>query len=142
MMLSAIALTLFPYPLARAYTDDATVIAFATTLIPLAGFFQVFDGTQVVSIGVLRGAGDTRTPMVVNLLGYWLVGLPVSLWLGFRTSLGAPGLWWGFVIGLAIVAIVLVLRVRQKLWGPLERLQVDLPPPAVIEPEGSGTRTA
>ena len=52
-------------------------------LLPIAGVFQVFDGLQVVSIGVLRGVGDTRAPVVLNVLGFWLLGLPVSVWLGF-----------------------------------------------------------
>lgn len=142
MAFSALMLTLFPGPLARAYTHDPAVIGFAMQLIPLAGFFQVFDGTQVVSIGVLRGVGDTRTPMIVNLLGYWLVGLPVSLWLGFRTPLGAPGLWWGLVLGLAVVAMVLLVRVRRRLWAPLERLVIDHPHPDPEAQRRSGTGVA
>jgi len=127
MSLSACAFLLLPGALARAYTPDAAVVAFAATLIPIAGVFQVFDGLQVVSIGVLRGAGDTRTPLVFNLVGYWLLALPFSLWLAFPQGLGAIGLWWGLVAGLALVGVALAVRVRVRLWAPLERLRVDDP---------------
>ena len=72
------------------------------------GAFQIFDGTQVVSIGILRGLADTRAPFVIAVLGFWLLGFPVSLWLGFRTPLGPAGLWWGLVVGLAAVAVLLL----------------------------------
>jgi MATE family multidrug resistance protein len=97
-------------------------------LIPLAGVFQVFDGIQVTSIGILRGLGDTRAPMITAIAGYWLLGLPVSLWLGFHLGHGPVGLWWGLVLGLAIVAIFLLIRVRWKVRQPLERLQVESGP--------------
>jgi MATE family multidrug resistance protein len=109
---------------ARVYTTDAGVAAVAVLLIPLAGLFQVFDGTQVVSIGVLRGTGDTRTPMIANILGFWLVGMPVSWWLGLRTPLGPRGLWLGLVVGLAVVAAFLVLRVRRRLAGEVSRVVI------------------
>ena len=62
------------------------------------------DGMQAVGAGVLRGLGDTRVPLVAMLSGYWLIGVPVSVWLGFKTQLGPVGLWWGFVAGLGSVA--------------------------------------
>jgi hypothetical protein len=82
--------------------------------------------------------------MIVNLLGYWMVGLPVSLLLGFRLERGATGLWWGLVVGLAVVAIFLLVRLRLRLSRPLRRVVMDEEehrpgggqPPAV----GSGTR--
>ena len=89
--------------------------------------FQVFDGLQVVAAGVLRGVGDTRAPMLINVLAFWLVGMPVSLWLGFRMELGVAGLWWGFVAGLAAVAALLLLRVRNRMRKSLERVKVDQP---------------
>jgi MATE family multidrug resistance protein len=133
MTLSMCMLLLFPYALARVYTPDAQVVALAAALIPIAGVFQVFDGLQVVSIGVLRGTGDTRTPMIVNLIGYWLCALPFGLWLAFGRGLGPRGLWWGLVAGLMVVALVLLTRVRGRLWGPLERLHVDEVPLAAAE---------
>ena len=100
-------------------------------MIPIAGVFQVFDGIQVVSIGVLRGVGDTRTPLIVSLIGYWLIALPISLWLGFRAGWGPQGLWWGLVVGLILVAMLLLIRVRMRLWRRLERLVIDESPVAV-----------
>jgi MATE family multidrug resistance protein len=117
-----------PGPLARLYTDAPEVIAVAMALIPLAGVFQVFDGIQVTSIGVLRGLGDTRTPMLTGILGFWLLGLPVSLLLAFRLGFGPTGLWWGLVLGLVAVAVVLLARLRRQLRRPLTRIHLDAPP--------------
>jgi MATE family multidrug resistance protein len=128
MAVSAIVMLLAPETLARAYTTDTAVAQLAATLIPIAGVFQVFDGTQVVSIGVLRGTGDTRTPMLVNVLGYWVIALPLSAWLGLRTAAGPAGMWWGLVVGLAVVALILVTRVRSRLRGKLRRVMIDKAP--------------
>jgi MATE family multidrug resistance protein len=125
MVLSAVVLLALPGAFARAYTSVPGVVAVAALLIPIAGVFQVFDGLQVVSAGVLRGAGDTRAPLIANVLGFWLVGMPVSLWLGFRTGLGVVGLWWGFVAGLAAVAAFLVFRVRALLSSAVARISVE-----------------
>jgi MATE family, multidrug efflux pump len=133
MAVSGAAMLCFPRFLAHAYTTDSAVIGIAITLIPLAGVFQVFDGTQVVSIGILRGTGDTRTPMVVNILGYWVIGLPLAAYLGLRTSAGPAGMWWGLVAGLAIVAVILLARVRSRLRGTLTRLALEAPLPSTAE---------
>jgi len=125
MALSACVLLALPRMFASAYTSVPGVVAVAALLIPIAGVFQVFDGLQVVSAGVLRGAGDTRAPLLSNVLGFWLVGMPVSLWLGFKAGLGVVGLWWGFVAGLAVVAAFLVLRVRELLSRPVARISVE-----------------
>jgi multidrug resistance protein, MATE family len=77
---------------------------------------------------VLRGAGDTRASLISNLLGFWLVGLPVSLLLGFKAGLGVVGLWWGFVAGLAAVAAFLVTRIRVLLARPVARVRLDADP--------------
>jgi MATE family multidrug resistance protein len=129
MALSTTAMLASPRTIARIYTDQPTVLAVAASLIPLAGVFQVFDGLQVVSIGILRGLADTRGPMIINVVGFWLVGLPVSAWLGFRTSLGPRGLWWGLVAGLAVVALVLLARVRARFAGEVVRIVIDAPEP-------------
>lgn len=120
------ALFLFaPMPLAAAYTPVAEVLALAVVFIPIAGFFQVFDGLQVVSAGILRGLGDTRAPVVVNLLGFWLVGMPVSLALAFPLGFGPAGLWWGLVAGLGAVAVFLLLRIRRQLRRDQKRVEVE-----------------
>jgi len=128
MTFSGFVFLLLPEVLAGLYTNTPAVLALAASLIPIAGLFQVFDGVQVVSIGVLRGTGDTRTPMIVALLGFWFVGMPVSLLLGFPAGLGPQGLWWGFVAGLAAVATFLLLRVRSRLAGEIARLDLDAEP--------------
>ena len=125
MACSAGVFLLAPRLLARAYTADAAVIAVSVSLIPLAGVFQVFDGVQAVCAGVLRGAGDTRVPMLANLLGFWALGLPVGAAFAFRLGLGPAGLWWGLVVGLAAVAVILLWRVRVKLATHVERVDVE-----------------
>ena len=125
MAASALVMLAVPAALAGVYTRDAQVLAVAAALIPLAGVFQLFDGLQVVSIGVLRGVGDTRTPMLVNAVGYWVVGLPLGSWLGIGRGLGPRGLWWGLVAGLAAVGIILAVRVRVRLARPVARVRLD-----------------
>jgi MATE family multidrug resistance protein len=116
-----------PRLLASVYSRDEAVLALAAILIPLAGVFQVFDGLQVVSAGVLRGVADTRYPMIIGLVGFWLVGLPISLWLAFGLDQGATGLWWGLVAGLAAVSLALLARVRARFGQELTRVTVDIP---------------
>ena len=121
MSVTAIILVSFAPWLARAFTADQAVLAVAAILIPIAGVFQVFDGIQGVSAGILRGAGDTRIPMWSNLAGY-SVALPLGAWLCFRWGWGAPGIWWGLVAGLAAVAALLGWRVHVIVGGELKRL--------------------
>ena len=118
-----------PALLAGIYTTDETVLALAVLLLPIAGLFQIFDGAQAVSLGVLRGMGDTRAPVAIAIIGFWLCGMPVSLWLAYRADLGAVGLWWGFVAGLAAVALFLVARIRQRLRRAVMRVEIDVPIP-------------
>jgi MATE family multidrug resistance protein len=125
MSCTGVLFLLVPDAIAARYTTDLPVAALAATLIPIAGVFQVFDGIQAVCAGVLRGLGDTRAPFVINLAGFWLAGFPVSVVLGFQTRLGAVGLWWGFVAGLAAVAVLLLLRVRNRMRGRIARTTVE-----------------
>lgn len=125
MAFTATVLIAFPGPLARIFTTDAAVLAVTATLIPIAGIFQVFDGVQGVSSGILRGAGDTRAAMYINLLAFAVVGLPVGAWLCFGRGLGAEGMWWGLVFGLAMAAASLGWRVHSHLGRSLTRLEVD-----------------
>ncbi|MEO7085530.1 MAG: MATE family efflux transporter [Gemmatimonadaceae bacterium] len=124
MTLTGVIFLSMPVLLARAFTSDPAVIALSAVLIPIAGVFQVFDGAQAVGAGVLRGAGDTTIPLLVMLAAYWLIGVPVSWYFGFRTSLGAVGLWWGFVVSLAAVALFLFLRIRVVFRGTIRRVGV------------------
>ena len=92
------------------------MVVAAAAVLPIAAAFAIFDGTQAVGCGVLRGMGRVRPAMLFNLLGYWLLGLPVGAWLAFRSDWGLAGIWWGLAGGLALVAVALVLYVRAR--GP------------------------
>lgn len=134
MCVAAAVFLLAPVPLARLYTVDAEVVALAAGLIPIAGLFQVFDGTQVVSAGILRGIGDTRFPMFANVIGFWMVGLPLSAYLGFTAGLGAEGLWWGSLLALIAVAALLLHRVRLRLRRSMQRVVIDRRPADAARP--------
>lgn len=116
MIAMGLLLFLWPGPMLRAFTTDVRVLAIGGSLLAIAAAFQLFDGIQAVATGVLRGIGDTRTPMVTNMIGHWLVGLPVGYLLCFQSGWGVRGLWIGLSTGLIIVSIVLtaawVLRTR------------------------------
>ena len=124
MCVTALAFLFAPRLLAAMMTNDPAVVAIAATLIPVAGVFQVFDGGQAVGAGVLRGIGDTRAPLISMLAGYWLLGLPISAWLGFRTGLREVGLWYGFVVSLGVVAVFLLLRIRALFGRDLRRIEL------------------
>jgi MATE family multidrug resistance protein len=79
----------------------------------LAAAFQIFDGIQTVSTGALRGLGETRAPMVANLVGYWVLGLPLGLTLCFGLKWGIYGLWIGLTLALIVIASTLLLRWRR-----------------------------
>jgi MATE family, multidrug efflux pump len=127
MVCTAVLFLTAPVGLARLYTPDVEVIRVAAALIPLAGIFQVFDGTQTVATGILRGLGETRVAMLVNLLGYWCIGLPVSYLYGIHLGRGPVALWWGLVLGLGVVATVLLIRVRLALAREQRRVVIDDP---------------
>lgn len=115
MGLCALLFVSVPESLVRLYTPDETVIALGAQLLLMAALFQVFDGAQVAGISILRGAGDTRGPMILGAVGYWLVGVPTGYYLAFHTSMGAVGIWAGLCFGLAVVSMLLGWRVRQFL---------------------------
>lgn len=125
MTLSAAVFLVAPEWLATRYTHDPATVAVAVALIPLAGWFQVFDGLQAVTSGVLRGTGDTKVPAVLHMLAFWGVGVPLGAFLGFRTPLRERGLWIGLVAGLAAAAILQSMRVATRLRGNILRLTVD-----------------
>lgn len=89
---------------------NAGMLATATTLLGIAAIFQVVDGLQVTANGALRGLQDTRMPLVVSLVSYWLIGLSMGVWLGFGQHLGVRGLWYGLTLGLFCAAGALVGR--------------------------------
>lgn len=92
------------------FVTNAAVTALAAQLLLVAGFFQIFDGIQITSSGALRGFEDTRAPMFIGVLSYWLVALPISYLCAFKLGFGPRGIWFGFVTGLALAATALVAR--------------------------------
>ena len=109
---SASLMLLIPARIAGVYTEDPEVIAIAVRLLFLAAIFQLSDGIQVSSAGILRGLNDTRVPMLITVVAYWLVGLPLGALLAFQFDLGARGMWIGLIAGLTAAAILLTLRYR------------------------------
>jgi multidrug resistance protein, MATE family len=125
MAVTAVLFLALPGPLTALYTSEPEVVLIAVALIPVAGVFQVFDGLQVVAAGVLRGIGDTTVPFLANLVAFWGIGMPIGLYLCFRTPAGPVGLWWGLVAALAAVALFLVARVRIRMRRDLIRIMID-----------------
>jgi multidrug resistance protein, MATE family len=125
MAVMAVVFLALPGPLTALYTSEPEVVLIAVALIPVAGVFQVFDGLQVVAAGVLRGIGDTTVPFLANLVAFWGIGMPIGLYLCFRTPAGPVGLWWGLVAALAVVALFLVARVRVRMRRDVVRIMID-----------------
>jgi MATE family multidrug resistance protein len=92
----------------RAFSDDPRVLAIGVGLLRIAAAFQLFDGAQAVATGILRGTGETRIPMVTNVVGHWVLGLPAGYVLCFVWGWGVAGLWIGLSIGLIFVSAILV----------------------------------
>lgn len=97
-----------PRPLLNLFTHDPGVVTLGVSLLAIAAIFQLFDGLQAVSTGLLRGLGDTRTAMVCHVVGHWVIGLPLGYALCFWQGWGVPGLWTGLSTGLILIGIVLV----------------------------------
>ena len=113
MTLAAIVLLAIPGPLIKLYTHDPQVLAVGPGLLLIVAAFEVFDAIQSVSTGALRGLGETRIPMLANLLGYWALGLPLGLFLCFGLKLGIRGLWLGLTLALIVIALLLLTRWRR-----------------------------
>jgi len=116
---------LLPGPLSRMLAAHTEVQNIAAVLIPIAGVFQIGDGIQVVAVGCLRGMGDMRSAVIANVVGFWIIGLPVGYWLAFEQELGPAGLWWGLVSGLSVVAVGLLWVVYRRAAEKRGRLAVD-----------------
>lgn len=108
MAAAGVLLLIAPQYVAHVFTTDRAVIRTAVSLLVMAAAFQLFDGIQTVATGALRGAGDTRTPMICHLLGYWLFGLPLGYVLCFIVGWGVVGLWAGLSLALILIGLVLL----------------------------------
>lgn len=107
MVVAALTFVILPRQLIGLFSKNADVLSVGTSLLLLAAIFQLFDGIQGVITGTLRGIGDTRTPMVVNLIAHWLVGLPTGYLLCFVVGWGVYGLWVGLSLGLIVTGVIL-----------------------------------
>lgn len=96
------------------YTEDQAVIRIAAQLLIIAGFFQLFDGTQVVGLGILRGVGDVNIPTVITFIAYWIIGIPLGYFLGIVLDMGVNGIWYGLTFGLLTASILLFFRFQHQ----------------------------
>jgi multidrug resistance protein, MATE family len=131
MACTAATFVLVPRALMGAFTRDEGVVQLGASLLAVAAIFQIFDGVQGVTTGVLRGLGDTRTPMLWNLFAHWFIGLPGGYVLCFVLGRGVIGLWWGLSVGLIICGVALLVvwarRIRAlRLGRPGESVKSDV----------------
>lgn len=110
MICAGVVFLVAPRPLITLYTHDARVLALGPSLLWIAAAFQIFDGIQTVSTGALRGLGETRVPMFANLVGYWVMGLPLGFILCFVLRWGVYGMWIGLTLSLVVIASTLLIR--------------------------------
>ncbi len=92
------------------FSKDPQVLELAASFLFIAALFQIFDGVQVIALGALRGVSDVKAPVIIVLVSYWMFALPVAFFLAFILELGGQGVWWGLLLGLALVAPVLLIR--------------------------------
>jgi MATE family multidrug resistance protein len=107
-------LIVFARPIAGLFVTDAGVLSIAMSLLVVAGFFQIVDGTQVVAINALRGMADVRVPLAIVIGAFWIVALPAAYVLAFRAPVGPAGVWVGLALGLGAAAVALVSRFLWK----------------------------
>nr|WP_228778789.1 MATE family efflux transporter [Flavobacterium sp. J49] len=95
---------------AKTLVENQEVITISAQLLIVAAFFQISDGIQVVVLGALRGLQDVKIPMYITFVAYWIIGFPVSIYLGLYTDMKAVGVWIGLLAGLTAAAIFLYIR--------------------------------
>lgn len=100
--------------IAGVFSQDLEVISLAGSLFVIVALFQIFDGTQVISMSALRGLKDVNVPTGILFVSFWLAGIPLGIWLAFSQDWQARGLWTGLATGLALAAIILSLRLKQQ----------------------------
>jgi MATE family multidrug resistance protein len=114
MSAAGVLFVFMPRALIGLFSVDAEVLTLGASLLVVAAVFQLFDGLQGVATGVLRGLGETRIPMLANLVGHWFIGLPLGYTFCFTLQFGVIGLWWGFSTGLIICGMVLLWVWHQR----------------------------
>jgi multidrug resistance protein, MATE family len=98
------------------YGGEPNVVALTAALLPIVAAFELFDGLQAVGGGILRGMGRTRPAALFNLIGYYVLAMPLAIWLGAPQRYGLLGMWWGLALGLAVVALLLLVWIARR--GP------------------------
>ncbi|MFT3702791.1 MAG: MATE family efflux transporter [Agriterribacter sp.] len=106
----AIAFTLFRNQLPEFFNKNEAVIHLATLLLLYAAIFQISDSTQAIGAGLLRGIKDVKIPTILIIVAYWVVGIPAGYVFAFPLKMGAPGIWLGFIIGLTLASVFLIIR--------------------------------
>jgi multidrug resistance protein, MATE family len=128
MSITCAILVAIPHQLVGLFLDPTNpenfrILTLAASYLAIVALFQLADGAQVAMVSALRGISDTRGPLIIGILGYWGVGFPVAYLLGFHTGLRGVGIWLGLAAGLAVVAIVLIIRfARRGRFGVLRNL--------------------
>jgi multidrug resistance protein, MATE family len=110
MSITCIIFLTLNYFLVRLYIQDIEVVGLAASLVIIGGFFQLSDGIQVVSLGILRGIEDVNIPTVIALVAYWVIGLPLGYVLAFTFNMNVQGIWIGLLAGLTVSAVLLTFR--------------------------------
>jgi MATE family multidrug resistance protein len=123
MLMAAMAFFVIPVPLIKLYTSDPRVLVVGPSLLGIAAAFQIFDGIQTIATGSLRGLGETRVPMFANLVGYWILGLPLGFALCFGLHWGVYGMWIGLTLALIVISSTLLLRWRSDSLRFIETLR-------------------
>ena len=106
----ALLFSLFSHQIVSWYITDERVSTMAVYLIWIAALFQLSDGIQCVGLGILRGIGDTKMPTAFTIIAYWVIGIPIGYWLGFKKDFSLYGIWLGLLIGLTFSALFLSIR--------------------------------
>jgi MATE family multidrug resistance protein len=110
MAASATFLLVFRDAVVNLYTNDPAVQQIAISLLLMAAAFQIADGVQVGAAGALRGYKDTRVPMAINMIAYWVLAFPLAYMAAVVWVSPASYVWGGFVVGLSVAAVLLSLR--------------------------------
>ncbi len=129
---------LAPNPLVGLFLDRhdpafQPVIELAVKLLAVAAWFELFDGTQTIAMGAIRGLKDAKTTFLVGLGCYWLIGAPAAWLLAFNFHGGPTGVWWGLALGLACAAVSLTLAFEWRMKRMLGSLALKTPRPSIMD---------